>query len=170
MSKILTSAKKEFLEVLPTTIFFFFAFHVIALTNTLMLRQHGIDIANQATATIGALLVGKVILVADKLPWINRFPNKPLIYNVAWKTLIYFGCTFMVRFVEHLFPFLLDHQNLGTAIHHLLNEIVWPHFWAIQVWLLVSFLVYSAGRELVRTLGSERVVNMFFRRPVLQDS
>ncbi len=170
MSKLLTLAKKEFLEVLPTTIFFFFAFHVIALTNALMLKEHGIDIANQAAATIGALLVAKVILVADKLPWINKFPYKPLMYNVAWKTLIYVGCTMVVRFVEHLIPFLLEHERLDIAIRHHFSEVVWSHFWAIQIWLLVLFLVYSAGRELVRALGSERVLDIFFRRPVLQNS
>ena len=166
MSKFLTRAKEEFFEVLPTTVFFFFAFHVIALTNALMLREHGIDIANQAAATIGALLVAKVVLVADKLPWINKFPNKPLIYNVAWKTLIYVGGTLVVRFAEHLLPYLLDHERLDIAIRHHLSEVVWSHFWAIQIWLLVLFLVYSAGRELVRALGSERVWDIFFRPPV----
>lgn len=166
MSKFLTRAKEEFFEVLPTTVFFFFAFHVIALTNALMLREHGIDIANQAAATIGALLVAKVVLVADKLPWINKFPNKPLMYNVAWKTLIYVGCTLVVRFIEHLLPYLLDHEPLDIAIRHHLSEVVWSHFWAIQIWLLVLFLVYSAGRELVRALGSERVLDIFFRPPV----
>ena len=167
MSKVLTRAKQEFLEVLPTTIFFLFAFHVITLTNALMLREHGINITNQAAATIGALLVAKVVLIADKLSWINKFPNQPLMYNVAWKTLIYVGGTLVVRFVEHLLPFLWDHESFGLAVHHLFGEIVWSHFWAIQIWLLVLFLVYSAGRELVRALGSEHVLDIFFRRSVL---
>jgi len=163
MSKVLAKVKEEFLEVLPITIFFFIAFHLIALTNALMLREHGIDIANQVAATIGALLVAKVVLVADKLPWINRFPHKPLMYNVIWKTLIYFGCTFVVRFAEHLFPLLFEGKGLGFATHHLLNEIIWPHFWAIQIWLLVLFFIYSAGRELVRVLGSTQVLDLYFR-------
>ena len=111
----------------------------------------------------------KVVLVADKLPWINKFPNKPLMYNVAWKTLIYVGCTLVVRFIEHLLPYLLDHEPLDIAIRHHLSEVVWSHFWAIQIWLLVLFLVYSAGRELVRALGSERVLDIFFRPPVFED-
>ena len=36
-----------------------------------------------------ALILGKAVQIADMVPMINRFPNKPLIYNVAWKTLIY---------------------------------------------------------------------------------
>jgi hypothetical protein len=170
MSKILIRAKEEFLEVLPITVFFFIAFHIIALTNALMLREHGIDIANQVAATIGALLVAKVVLVADKLPWINRFPNKPLVYNVAWKTLIYFACTFLVRFGEHILPVLFEGKGFVFAIHHLLEEIVWPHFWAIQIWLLVLFFIYAGGRELIRVLGGKRIAALFFRNPVWQES
>jgi len=44
----------------------------------------------------------------------------------------------------------------------LLNEIVWPHFWAIQLWLLVLLFFYCALRELVRALGADRVRRMFF--------
>lgn len=90
-------------------------------------------------------------------------------YNVAWKTLIYVGCTLVVRFIEHLLPYLLDHEPLDIAIRHHLSEVVWSHFWAIQIWLLVFFLVYSAGRELVRALGNERVLDIFFRPPVFED-
>lgn len=66
-------------------------------------------------ATIGALLVAKVVRVADKFPWINRFPNKPLMYSVVWKTLMYITCTFVVRFFEHLLPLLFEGKSVGYA-------------------------------------------------------
>ncbi len=88
MSKFLQIVRHEFIQVLPPTIFFFVAFNVITITKALMLQQYGIDFSGFAAATIGALLVGKVVLVADKLRLINRFPDRPLIYNVAWKRAI----------------------------------------------------------------------------------
>jgi len=36
-----------------------------------------------ASATIAALVVAQVVLIADMLPFINRFPEKPLIYNTV---------------------------------------------------------------------------------------
>jgi len=36
---------------------------------------------------VAALILGKALLLADMLPVINRFPDKPLIYNVTWKTI-----------------------------------------------------------------------------------
>jgi hypothetical protein len=44
----------------------------------------------------------------------------------------------------------------------LLGEIVWPHFWAIQLWLVVLLFMYCAMRELIRAIGPSEVTRMFF--------
>jgi hypothetical protein len=49
-----------------------------------------------------------------------------------------------------------------AANHHLLNEVVWPHFWVIQIWVVVLLFVYCAFREFVRAVGSHEVRRMFF--------
>lgn len=36
---------------------------------------------------------------------------------------------------------------------------------AVQIWLLVLFLVYSCGRELIRAVGRDEVLRLFFGRP-----
>src|SRR6266581_2811270 len=54
-----------------------------------MLKGTGISPLGSVSVAVAALILGKAVLIADMLPMINRFPNKPLIYNVAWKTLIY---------------------------------------------------------------------------------
>lgn len=154
--------KQEVLAVLPPTIFFFLAFQIIALTRMLMLRQHGIPFSGFAPATVGALIVGKVVLLTDKLPFVNRFPDKPLIYNVIWKTFIYVLAAFLVRYVEHTLPFVGEYGTIRAATHQVLSEVVWPRFWAIQIWLTVLFFVYSSFRELVRVIGRDEVVRMFF--------
>ena len=63
-----------------------------------------VDDHTMAAATVGALLIAKVVLIADKLPIINRFPEKPLIYNVVWKTVIYIGASLLLHYLEHLVP------------------------------------------------------------------
>jgi hypothetical protein len=44
----------------------------------------------------------------------------------------------------------------------MLAEIVWPHFWAVQILLLVLILFYNTMRELVRVIGRDKVLEMFF--------
>jgi hypothetical protein len=165
MSKITARLKHEIAVVIPPAIFFFVTFNVIAITRALMLEQYGITVPSFAAATIGALIVAKVILVVDLLPFVNRYPDKPLIYNVAWKTLIYLLAAFLVRYVEHLISFVRKHDSLLEANRHLLAEVVWPHFWAVQIWLALLLFVYCALRELTRSLGASRVHQLFFGVP-----
>lgn len=161
MQKLLKTIKHEFLEVVFPAIFFFVAFNVIAFTKKLMLEQYGIEFSGFVAATIGALIVAKVVLLADGIPFINKYPDKPLIYNVVWKTILYILVAFLVRFLEYLLPLWWQHRNLILAFEHLRAETIWPHFWVIQIWLFCLFFVYVSFRELARTLGEERFFQIF---------
>ncbi|MDO9269457.1 MAG: hypothetical protein Q7T96_10155 [Methylobacter sp.] len=159
--KLFEKLKQEFLLILPPTIFFFFAFMLLVITRRLIQREYGIPLTGFSVAAIGALIVGKVVLIADNLPVMNKFPDKPLLYNIAWKSSIYFLATFVVRYIEHVFPLFREYGGIVEANRHLLAEVVWPHFWIIQMWLAVLFLFYCSVRELIRVIGREKVIRIF---------
>lgn len=161
MPNIFRLIQKELLEVLPPAIFFFVAFNVITITKTLMLEQYGIKFSGFVAATVGALIVAKVVLVADNIPFINKYPDKPLIYNVVWKTVIYVLVALVVRFLEFYLPLWWKYRVLSLALEHLWDEIIWPHFWAIHIWLVFLFFIYVSFRELARTLGEGRFIQIF---------
>jgi hypothetical protein len=160
--------KHEVGELLPPTIFFLVTFHILVLSRALMLRQYGVEISAIAGATLGALLVAKVVLLADMWPGVNRFPEKPLIYNVLWKTGIYVLGALVVHVLEHLVPMWWREGHLFVAWRRLIGEVVWPHFWAIQLWLVVLLFVYCAFREFVRAVGRQTVVRMFLGGSVIR--
>jgi len=162
MNKIFQRLKEEFVGIFPTVVFFFVAFQLLAITRSLILQQYGIQVSTFVAATIGALIVAKVVMIVDLLPFVNRFPDKPLAYNVVWKTIIYFLAAFLIRYIEHLIPFIRKYGDIAVANSRLLDEVIWPHFLIVQIWLFVIFLMYSTLRELIRALGRERIVSMFF--------
>lgn len=147
---------------IPPAVFFFIAFQLLAFTQSLMLRQYGIDVKTFLQATIGALVVSKVVALADLFPFINRFPGRPLMYNIAWKTGIYFVAAFIVRYLEAFLDFYRKQHGILEANRHLLNELIWTRFWAIQLWLMVLLLIYCAGDALVSALGRSRTLELFF--------
>ncbi len=161
MSKIFQRLKQEFLGVIPAAIYFFIAFQLLAFTRDLIVQEYDVEISTFVAATVGALIVAKIVMVVDLLPFVNRFPDKPLIYNIVWKTSIYLVAAFLFRYIEYLVPFVLDYGDIAEANRHLLDEVVWPHFWIVQIWLFVLFFLYCVLKELVRVLGRDSVYSMF---------
>ena len=88
-ARIGSSILHEIREVIPPTVFFFVGFNLILLSKRLLLEQYLIAYAGFAIATTGALIVGKVVLVADKMPFLRRFDYAPLAYPILFKTVIY---------------------------------------------------------------------------------
>ena len=67
MKTLLVKVKHEVLSIIPPTLFFFVAIGLLMLTNRLMLQQYGIPFSDFAAVVIGALIVGKVVLIAAAL-------------------------------------------------------------------------------------------------------
>ena len=162
MTKLGTTLKKEFFELLPPTIFFFVALHIVAFVRVLMLKGTGISPLSTMSIAVAALILGKAVLIADMLPMVNRFPNKPLIYNVAWKTLIYLLMATLIHYLERLIDFWRQTGSFVAGNKELLTKIVWPHFWAIQIILFVLIVMYCTMHELVRVIGKEKALRIFF--------
>jgi hypothetical protein len=159
---IVSTIRHELREMLPPTLFFLIAFNLLALTVTLVSETAGIDPVTHAAASIGALIVGKSVLIADHLPFVNRYPERPLIWNTVWKAAIYFMVTAAVRVAEALISAATDAYGFRAGLAHEVATIDWGRFWAVQLWLAVLFLVYTAFRELSRAVGRGRVGAMFF--------
>ncbi|MDH3437898.1 MAG: hypothetical protein OEN48_13030 [Betaproteobacteria bacterium] len=162
MKNMVRVMKHEFKEAIAPAIFFFIAFHLVAATKTLILEAYKMTPTGVAVATVVALTVAKAVLIADKLPFISRFSGKPLILSVLWKTAIYGVLCFVFRCIEELIPFLLKHEGLGTAVEHLISDVSWPHFWALQIWLMVALILYNAVTELDKHLGEGSMRRVFF--------
>ena len=96
------------------------------------------------------------------LPAINRFPKRPLIYNVAWKSTIYLVVSVLIHYLEHLVDFWRVTGGFVAGSKKLMEEIVWPHFWAIEIILYVLIVMYCTMHELVRVIGKEKTLQIFF--------
>ena len=162
MSKLTAKIKEEFYAMLPPTIFFFIALHLVALIRILMLKGTGIPFGTSVSVTVAALILGKSVVIADLLPIINRFPEKPLAYNVVWKAILYVLVAMLVHYLERLVDFWREAGSFIAVNEKLLSEIVWPHFWAIQIVLAMLISMCCTISELSRVMGSNKMRHMFF--------
>jgi hypothetical protein len=162
MKKVLIFLKHEFLEMLPPTIFFFVVFHILAFIRALMAKQYGITISAATTATIGALIVGKSILIVDALPLCDWFSQKRLIYNVGWRVFLYLIIVLLFQFLEELIPLISKYGAISTAREHLIEEIKWPRFWATHIILIVFIAFYNAATAVIGAIGRNKFLEIIF--------
>ena len=163
--KILTFAKHEFLQVLPPTIFFLITFNIVALTTAMVLEEFKIPTSAHAVATMLALVVGKVVLVVNKLPMLRWFDGKPLTYPIVFKATVYSSFVLIIRLLEHWIPALFETGSVMLATDHLLTETVWRFFAMGQIWIFVLFIFYVAATEIISLFGmtAGELVTAFFR-------
>jgi len=162
MSKASVKIREEIEALLPPTLFFFVALHLVTFVRELMLKGTGVALGTSVSVLVAALILGKAVVIADLLPVINRYPDKPLVYNIVWKTVIYELIAIFVHYLERLVDSWRAAGGFVAGNEKLLAEVVWPHFWAIHIFLTLLILMYCTMREFVRVLGGDNVRRMFF--------
>ena len=169
MHKLLAMLREEFFAILPPTVFFFVALHILTVIRVLMAAGSHFQPLSTMSIAIASLILGKAVLIADLLPAINRYPKKPLAYNILWKTMLYLLMATIIHYVERLIDFARQAGGIVAGNEKLLADIVWPHYWAIEIILFLLILAYCTARELVRVIGEKKAMRLFFGPPPLPE-
>jgi hypothetical protein len=153
----------ELREILPPTIFFFVGFNLIVLTTNLILADYLAAFGNFMLATAAALVVGKAVLITNAMPVLRRYDRGPLIQPILFKTVVYWAVVFIARLLEHFVRFwLIDHNPVGDFLPHMIATFSWHRFAAIQLWILVLFLIYVTASELNHLVGDGELWRLLF--------
>ncbi len=161
MSKTLAFIKKEFIEMLTPTIFFFVVFEVVLFARSLMGVEQQFSLTTTGGVVVAALIVGKSVLIADALPLFRWFRVPRLIVNVFWRTLLYMLIVLMFQIIEELIPLLGKYDGLAASASHLRDEIHWPRFWATHLIFAVFLIHYSFVTALISVIGTDRFREVF---------
>ena len=160
--KVRAFLANEVREMLPATLLFLFLFHMIALTKAVALGDYSSSALRATTATLGALLVGKAVLLVEALPISRLFSNGRRAIHILWKTLLFGAVALLFRFLEEIIELIAKHDGLAAATEAIFHEISWPLFWVLALWILGGLLLYSLASELVRALGADKTKEMLF--------
>lgn len=164
MRLVLDWLKKESRGFLGAAVFFAVAFCLVVLANRLLVRGSNIEIVGFARAIVGGLIVAKVLISVNLLPFVDAFPGKPLVYNIIWKTPIYFVGILAFRYIEPLITSLVAGAGGATAHQHAVEGFTQPAFWATEIWIAVFLVIFVTMQEMTRVLGKEKVRLIFFGR------
>jgi hypothetical protein len=152
----------EFFHILYPTLYFIVGFNLIELSTNLILAQYLIHLTNLLLATTSALIVGKAVLVADKMPFIRRFDAAPLIQPILFKTIVYWAFVFVARLLEAIIGYAFEHGTLAGFAAYMATQFSWHRFVFIQLWILVLFLIYVTSAEFNALFGQGEVRRLLF--------
>jgi hypothetical protein len=159
---LLARLKEEIRKILVIAVFFAIGFCIIIVNNRLVTAGTGIEIAPFARALIGGLIVAKVLLIVDLLPFVHAFPDKPLVHNVAWKSSLYVGASVVFLYIEPFFKSLIKGAGLYAANSRAWQELMLPRTWATVMWLAVLMVGFVTMQELSHVLGKDQLKYIFF--------
>ena len=123
----------EWLKILPPTIFFFVGFNFIVLTTNLLVAEYLVAVSNFMLTTVAALVVGKAVLVANKMSLLKRYDRAPLIQPILFKTAFYWVAVFVARLLERFIHFALDGNPPRDFPTYLVTTFSWHRFSAISL-------------------------------------
>jgi hypothetical protein len=152
----------ELRQLLPVWLFFFLAFSLLRLTQSVTLSQFGFHSTTPSLVLLGSLIVAKSFLLLDLFSFVERFNGRPLLYSVVWKTGIYYVGAFVIFCLEQLIELGIKHHSFAFAQTQLSDALSKPRFWVVQLWLVLLLFAYSAARETMRAIGRDHFMSLWF--------
>lgn len=149
-------------HMLPPTLYFFTAFNLIVFTTNLLTHDYWFNLTGFMLASTTALIVGKVVLVVEKVRIIDKFRGAPLIQPILYKTVFYGVVVTIVRYAEKILHFVFDARGFNVAAEAALADFTWHRFVAVQIWIFVCFLLYVTASELNALVGDGQLRRLFF--------
>jgi hypothetical protein len=146
---------KEFLWIAGYLAFFFCA---LSTYTTLLLRKYEVDdnYLNYGFAIISALVIGKVILIAQMAHLGRGYEARPLYQTVILKSLIFGVVVFAFHFVEEFVKRVIHHKPFGSVW----QETRWDDLVARTIVVLCAFIPLFGFMELRRVLGEEKLYSL----------
>jgi hypothetical protein len=156
--RVLHELARYWLLVLYMAIFF----AVFSSYRRLLLAHYGISYQEYGIAVIRALVLAKVVLVAETLRLGRGYEDKPLIVPTLYKTFLFTVCVAIFDVAEALIHGLLDGVGRAGAVDEVMNGFNYEWLSRVVV-IFFAFIPLFAVGELRRVLGS-RVMDVFFQR------
>jgi hypothetical protein len=129
----------------------------------LMLAHYQISYTDYGISVIKALILAKVVLVAETMHLGRGFEDAPLVVPTLYKTFLFTLCVAVFGFAEGLVCGLIGGSGLMGAVDEVISGFNYEWLSRALV-VFFAFIPFFMVRELGRVLGEETISRLFFRR------
>ncbi len=158
--RLIRWAVKEFLHIFPVFLFFLVAFTLINWTEAFLFQGAGVTAFSFLQVALAAALIAKIVLVVDHLPLIKRFHKEPLLYNILWKTAVYWIILLLIRLTMRVIS--LRESSFQADWLYFVYGPNWNVFISVQFYYLLLLFIFVTFQELTRKIGAKKMRKLFF--------
>ena len=159
--KMMERAVDEVRRFMVMFLYLWVLFGLFALYQRILLRQEGLTFTAQGFALVNALVLAKVMLIAEDLKVGHRLRSRPLIYPILGESLIFTVVFICFHIVEHVVVGLFKRESIAASIPAIggggLAGLV-----SVGLILFVSLIPFFAFRNISRELGEGQLNAMLF--------
>ena len=154
---------REFINLGIINLYLVSSFSILVTLHSLALVKYGIDAFNYGIAIVGALILGKVILLSEKIPIVERYQHQPIIISVIYKSILFTFIVVFVNIAEHLIVGLFQQESLAQIFTKIQEQIYTIDVIYKILCLFIVFIPFFTIRELNKILGKGTLFNLFFK-------
>jgi len=144
------------------TLYFACCFGLILFLKRLFLAHYQIAFHGLSAALVGALVVGKVVVLLEKAPIHRWIGNLPVVVDVGFRTAFYTLGAVAALFLEHAFGARHEYGGFSAAIVGVFQHRDASQVWATVLCVGLSFLAFITGSTIRWYVGDEQLSRLFF--------
>lgn len=156
-------AKHQLRDFVLMFFYLWIVFGLLVIHESIVLSQHHIDFRLHGLAFINALVFAKVMLVAEDLHLGRQLEDRPLIYSIIFKSILFAIALICFHIAEHAVIGIWDGRTMAESIAEVganqLSGIV--SIGIIGTFALVPFFIL---REISRVIGEDNFWSLFFHQ------
>jgi hypothetical protein len=161
--KFKTRAKDQIKHFAFMFLYLWIVFGMLAVHESIVLSQHQINFAAHGLALVNALVFAKVMLVAEDLHLGHRLHDKPLIYAVLFKSILFAIALICFHIVEHVLLGMWHGKPMAESIAEVgANRL----FGIVSLGIIgtVALAPFFLLSEISRVIGRDNFWALFFQR------
>jgi hypothetical protein len=153
----------EFTDYWVNVAYMTIIFSVIIFYRRLVLAQYDIYLDDYFSGVFKALVIAKVIMIGAFLRISRKFEQKPLVFPVIYKAILFTLWVMLFDIVELYIRGFIHNPVFFDALIELKSHLT-------KVWLggalliFFAFIPFFAFKELLRVLGNKKIKSLFFRK------
>jgi len=161
LSTISTKLRHELTRYAIVSAYLYVCFGALILYKAAILRAHDIDFPILGLAIAKALILGKFILMGETFRVGERHRDKPLIYGIAYKVVMFAALLFALSVIEEIIVAKIHGRSIEDALARVAGA-TWLEILASCLLLCLILVPYFGLSAIDGALGEGRLRRMFF--------